>query len=406
MDSASGRKKIEWVRAHMPVLNTLRDELIDKAPFRGMRIAICLHLEAKTAYLAMLLADLGAEVAIAGSNPLSTQDDVARALAETGVEVHSHHGSTDEEYRAYVEAVAETRPHLIIDDGGDLIGLLHDGRPELAEDVIGGAEETTTGLMRLRALSAEGRLSFPVMAVNDALSKYLFDNRYGTGQSVWDGIVRATNLVVAGKHVVVAGYGWCGKGVALRARGMGARVTVTEVDPVAANEAIMDGCHVTTMDEAAPEGDLFVTVTGCRDVVARRHMEVMKDGAILANAGHFDVEVSVADLDQLCGGYDVVRDGIRRYTRPDGGRLYLLGEGRLVNLACADGHPAEIMDMSFALQLLALKYLKDNPGLPPAVYPVGDDIDRRVASLRLQGLGVPLDALTPEQADYLSSWKM
>ncbi len=402
----SGAKKMEWASAHMPVLQRLREELMDDQPFAGYRVAICLHLEAKTAYLAKLLSDLGAEVAIAGSNPLSTQDDVAVALAETGVAVHSHHGCTDEEYHAYVEAVAKTRPHLIIDDGGDLIGLLHDSHPELAEDVIGGAEETTTGLMRLRALSAEGRLSFPVLAVNDALSKYLFDNRYGTGQSVWDGIVRATNLVVAGKRVVVAGYGWCGKGVALRARGMGARVTVTEVDPVAANEALMDGCDVTTMDLAAPEGDIFVTVTGCSDVISGRHMERMKDGAILSNAGHFDVEVSVNDLSRLCGDYEEVRYGIRRYTRPDGGRLYLLGEGRLVNLACADGHPAEIMDMSFALQLLALKYISENPGLPPAVYPVGDDIDRRVAKLRLEALGVPLDVLTDEQVRYLSSWKV
>ncbi len=401
-----GRKKIEWAADHMPVLRMLREQYHDSQPFSGLRVGICLHLEAKTAYLARLLRELGAEVAIAGSNPLSTQDDVAEALATQGVAVHSHHGCTREEYDAYVEAVAATRPNLIIDDGGDLVGLLHDEREDLADEVIGGAEETTTGLMRLRALSAEGRLAFPVMAVNDALSKYLFDNRYGTGQSVWDGIVRATNLVVAGRRVVVAGYGWCGKGVALRARGMGARVTVTEVDPIAANEALMDGCDVMTMDEAAPEGDIFVTVTGCRDVITARHFEQMKDGAILANAGHFDVEVSVADLSDLCGEYEEVRSGIRRYTRPDGARLYLLGEGRLVNLACADGHPAEIMDMSFALQLLALKYLADNPGLPPAVYPVGADIDSRVAALRLDALGVSLDELTEEQTRYLNSWRV
>ncbi len=405
MDIDQGQRKIEWARAHMPVLQRLREELMQEQPFSGYRVAICLHLEAKTAYLAMLLSDLGADVAIAGSNPLSTQDDVAAALAAEGVSVHARHGCSAEEYDAFVEAVAGTRPHLIIDDGGDLIGLLHDGRPDLAEEVLGGAEETTTGLLRLRALGAEGRLAFPVLAVNDALSKYLFDNRYGTGQSVWDGIVRATNLVVAGKHVVVAGYGWCGKGVALRAMGLGARVTVTEVDPVAANEALMDGCQVTTMERAAPEGDIFITVTGCRDVIARRHFERMKDGAILANAGHFDVEVAVGDLADLCGAYTIVREGIRRYTRPDGARLYLLGEGRLVNLACADGHPAEIMDMSFALQLLALKYVAENPGLPPAVYPVGDDIDRRVAALRLEALGVTMDMLTEQQRQYLNSWK-
>ncbi len=402
----AGRQKIAWVREHMPVLAELQNELGNEQPFADLRVGICLHLEAKTAYLAQTLAQLGAQVAITGSNPLSTQDDVAAALAQSGVTVHSWHGATPEEYDDFVRRVAEFRPHLIIDDGGDLVSLMHERGESLLEDVIGGAEETTTGLLRLRAMHRAAELQFPMMAVNDALCKYLFDNRYGTGQSVWDGILRTTNLVIAGKEVVVAGYGWCGKGVALRAHGLGARVTVTEVDPVAANEALMDGCEVTTMDEAARSGEIFITTTGCRDVIARRHFARMRDGAILANAGHFNVEIDVQGLQDMSEESREARPGVTEYRRPDGGRIYLLGEGRLVNLACADGHPAEIMDMSFALQILALKYLAENPDLAPGVHPVGDDLDRAVAAIRLRALGVDIDRLSTDQQDYLQSWRM
>ncbi len=406
MDAAvSGKKKIQWAQAHMPVLNRLKAQYASTQPFAGLRVGICLHLEAKTAYLARVLSDLGGEVAIAGSNPLSTQDDVAEALSQMGISVHSHYGATSKEYHDYLEAVAETRPHLIIDDGGDLVSLLHRRSDAWLDDIIGGAEETTTGLCRLRAMEAAEALRFPMVAVNDALSKYLFDNRYGTGQSVWDGIVRATNLVIAGKEVVVAGYGWCGKGVALRAKGLGARVTVTEIDPIMANEALMDGCRVSTMDEAATFGDIFVTVTGCRDVITRRHFDRMKDGAILANAGHFDIEVAVDQLEASAAKVSEVRKDIKAYEWPNGRRLYLLAEGRLVNLASADGHPAEIMDMSFSLQLLALGHLLENRDLKPAVYRVTDAIDQQVASLRLESLGVNIDALTEAQQEYLSSWE-
>ena len=401
----AGQVKIDWAAAHMPVLNRLRDEYMQSRPFDGLRVGICLHLEAKTAHLARVLADLGAEVTITGSNPLSTQDDVAAGLVSEGVEVHSWYGATATEYEDFVMKVVNSGPNLIIDDGGDLVTLLHSRRRDLLSDVVGGAEETTTGLLRLRAMHDAGELGFPMIAVNDALSKYLFDNRYGTGQSVWDGILRSTNLVAAGKLVVIAGYGWCGKGVALRARGMGARVLVTEVDPIAANEALMDGCEVATMDEAAPRGDIFIAVTGCRDVICERHFATMKDGAILCNAGHFDVEVAVEDLERQYPSRQV-RANITEYRRPDGVRLYLLGEGRLVNLACADGHPAEIMDMSFALQLLALDYLVRAEDLRPGVHRVTDEIDQKVASLRLKALGISIDRLTGRQTEYLKSWRI
>ncbi len=401
----AGGQKIAWVREHMPVLAALQRELGHKQPFSGYRVGICLHLEAKTAYLAQTLSELGAQVAITGSNPLSTQDDVAAALARSGVMVHSWYGATPGEYEEFISRIAEFRPHLIIDDGGDLVSLMHEEADSL-DYVVGGAEETTTGLLRLRAMAEAEKLQFPMMAVNDALSKYLFDNRYGTGQSVWDGILRTTNLVIAGKQVVVAGYGWCGKGVALRARGLGARVLVTEVDPIAANEALMDGCDVATMDEAARTGDIFVTTTGCRDVIAQRHYEVMKDGAILANAGHFNVEIDVEGLADMSEEVNEARANVAEYRLPGGRRVYLLGEGRLVNLACADGHPAEIMDLSFGLQVLALKYLVDNPALAPGVHPVSRDIDREVSAIRLRALGISIDQLTEDQRGYLQSWQM
>lgn len=401
-----GRLKIDWASRHMPVLNEIRDRLAAERPFSGLRIAICLHLEAKTAYLAETIAAGGGEVAIAGSNPLSTQDDVAAALAGAGVAVYAWHGATAEEYDRFLNDLADTRPNLLIDDGGDLVSLLHTARRDALPDVIGGAEETTTGVLRLRAMEAEGRLEFPMIAVNNAHCKYLFDNRYGTGQSTWDGIMRTTNLVVAGKTVVVAGYGWCGKGVAMRARGLGARVVVCEVDPIAANEALMDGHRVMPMAEAAREGDFFVTVTGGRDVIRAEHFEVMRDGAILANAGHFDVEVNVRQLAAMAVERRAVRRNVEEFRLRDGRRLYLLGEGRLVNLAAGDGHPAEIMDLSFALQALSLVYLaREGRGLGKRVVPVSPELDRQVAALRLQALGVRIDQLTPEQERYRQSWQ-
>ncbi|WP_027718289.1 adenosylhomocysteinase [Desulfovirgula thermocuniculi] len=402
----AGRLKVEWVRAHMPVLNAVRRELREGQPFKGVRLAMSIHLEAKTAFLALVLKEAGAQVAITGSNPLSTQDDVAAALVEEGLSVYAWHGATEEEYTDHLIRVLQSRPHLVIDDGGDLVHLLHTRCRDLAGEVIGGCEETTTGVLRLRALEREGKLLFPMIAVNDARTKFLFDNRYGTGESVWAGIMRATNLLVAGKTVVVLGYGWCGKGVAKRARGLGARVVVCEVDPVKALEAHMDGHRVMKSTEAAAVGDIFITVTGCRDVLRAEHFERMKDGAILANAGHFDVEISKPDLASLAVSRRVVRQNVEEFAMPDGRRLYLLGEGRLVNLACGDGHPAEIMDLSFALQALCCRYLLEHgKGFAPQVYQVPPEVDRRVAELKLSSLGIEIDHLTPEQRAYLEGWE-
>lgn len=401
-----GLLKIEWVQKHMPILNEIRRDFSERRPFAGRRIGICLHLEAKTAYLALVLKEGGAEVAICGSNPLSTQDDVCAGLAEQGVAVYANHGCTAEEYNTFLHKVLDTRPELVIDDGGDLVHLLHTDRRELLPEIIGGAEETTTGILRLKAMEAEGTLAFPMVAVNNGACKHLFDNRYGTGQSTWDGIMRTTNLTVCGKTVVVAGYGWCGKGVAMRAKGLGARVIVTEVDPIAANEALMDGFQVMPMIAAAELGDFFITVTGCANVIRAEHFAVMKDGAILANAGHFDVEINKNDLMAMARSHRPARRNIEEFVLKDGRRLYLLAEGRLVNIAAADGHPAEIMDLSFALQALSLEFLINNAGqLPPKVLPVTREIDLKVASLRLKALGVEIDELTPEQQRYLASWR-
>lgn len=402
-----GQLKIDWVREHMPILNEIRKEFEASKPFAGLRMAVCCHLEAKTAYLAMVLAAGGANVTLTGSNPLSTQDDVVAAVARNGVTVHSWYGATPEEFKRFLHLTLDSRPELIMDDGGDLVSLIHTERRELIPGVIGGSEETTTGIIRLKAMEAQGVLEFPMMAVNNAYCKHLFDNRYGTGQSTWDGIMRNTNLVVNGKTVVVAGYGWCGKGVALRARGLGARVIVTEIDPIPANEALMEGYEVMPMAEAARLGDIFVTVTGCEKVIRDEHFRVMKDGAILCNAGHFDVEIWKPDLLELAVSRRIVRKNVEEFTLADGRRIYLLAEGRLVNIAAADGHPAEIMDLSFAVQALALKYVLDNRGkLPRAVIPVGREIDDRIASLRLRALGVSIDRLTPEQEQYLRSWQV
>ncbi len=398
-----GRKKIDWVADRMDILNEIKWKYEGEQPLDGSSISICLHLEAKTAYMAQVLADLGARVSITSSNPLSTQDDVAAALAEYGVEVHSWYGATEEEYNSFLNKVLDIKPHLLIDDGGDLVDLIHNTRRDLIKGIIGGSEETTTGVQRLRAREAEGKLEFPMLAVNDAYCKQLFDNRYGTGQSVWDGIIRTTNLVVAGKTVVVAGYGWCGKGVAMRAKGLGARVIITETDPIRASEAWMDGFRVMPMQEAAVQGDFFITVTGCRDIIRGEHFRVMKDGAILANAGHFDVEINIPELSEQSLIEEEVRKNIRKYEMKDGRRIYLLAEGRLVNLAAGDGHPVEIMDMSFGLQVLSLLCLKENPDLEKGVHRVPDEIDREVAYLKLKSLNVSIDELTPAQKEYLTS---
>lgn len=403
----SGRRKIAWAAAHMPVLESLARELEESGELRGRRISLCLHLEAKTAHLAEVLHQAGARVSVAGSNPLSTQDDVAAALAETGVEVFAWRGATPEEYRDFLERALAQRPELVIDDGADLVGLLHSERRDLLGGVRGGAEETTTGIQRLRALEAEGLLAFPVMATNDGLAKHLFDNRYGTGQSTWDAILRTTNLTVAGKTAVVLGYGWCGKGVAARAAGLGARVIVCEVDPVAANEALMDGFEVMPALEAAERGDFFVTVTGMREVLRREHFERMRDGAVLANAGHFDVEISKPDLSALAVRREEARPHVESYVLADGRRLHLLAEGRLVNLAAGDGHPAEIMDLSFSLQVEAIRYVARHADeLGPRLVPIPRELDERVLGRRLAALGVRIDRLTPEQEAYRRSWRV
>lgn len=402
----SGKMKIDWVRQHMPLLRGLEEEFSQSKPFEGIKIALSVHLEAKTAYLCEVLNRGGAQMYITGSNPLSTQDDVAAALAHMGLTVFAVHGATPEEYERGIESVIKAGPQIIIDDGGDLVNCIHEKHPELLDGVIGGCEETTTGILRLEAMNRTHKLRFPMMLVNNACCKHFFDNRYGTGQSVWDGIMRTTNLIVAGKTVVVAGYGWCGKGTAMRAKGLGANVIVTEVDPVKALEAVMDGFRVMPMLDAAPLGDVFVTVTGCNDVITRQHFLKMKDGAICCNAGHFDVEVAVAELAKMAKRSWTARQNIQAYELENGRTVYILAEGRLVNLASGDGHPAEIMDMSFAIQALSARWLLKN--LRPCTRKDGDmlisvpeEIDRDVAMRELASWGVSTDTLTPEQRKYL-----
>ena len=401
----SGHDKINWVKNFMPVMNAIEKEYSVSKPFAGIRMVMTMHLEAKTAYLALVLQAAGAEVIATASNPLSTQDDVCAALVEDGVTVFAHHGCDMDEYDAYIDMALDCEPDIIMDDGGDLIYRLHNQRRELLPKIIGGSEETTTGVIRDRALEAAGKLEFPMMAANDAYCKYLFDNRYGTGQSTWEGIMRATNLVIAGKTVVIAGYGWCGKGGAMRAKGLGANVIITEVDPIKAIEAVFDGFRVMPMIEAAKEGDIFVTVTGCKDVITKEHMQVMKNGAVMCNAGHFDVEVNKHHLEELSviPPYEV-RKNIMTYTTADGRKLNLLGEGRLVNLACGDGHPIEIMDLSFAMQFLAMKYLLDNKGqLENKLYVLPEELNTEVAALKLQAMGAGIDTLSEEQKAYLAA---
>ncbi len=397
-----GEKKIQWVARNMPLLSAIAEDFKRTQPFKGLKITLSVHLEAKTAYLCRVLAMGGAEMYVTGSNPLSTQDDVAAALVESGLDVNAHHGCSMEQYEQDLRAALSAGPNIVIDDGGDLVHLLHTEMTELLPGVIGGCEETTTGIHRLKAMARAGELRFPMVMVNDADCKHLFDNRYGTGQSVWDGINRTTNLIVAGKCVVVAGYGWCGKGVAMRAKGLGARVVVTEVDPVRAIEAHMDGFEVKTMAEAAPLGDMFVTVTGCSGVIRPEHFLQMHDGAILSNAGHFDVEVDVAGLRALAESSYEARHNIMGYRLPNGRTVFVIAEGRLVNLASGDGHPAEIMDMSFAIQALSAEFLAKNRGaLAVDVIPVPAEIDHAVALKKLETLGLHIDTLTAAQKAYL-----
>ena len=403
----SGRKKIEWVRSNMPALTQIEKQFEKEKPFEGLRIAVSVHLEAKTANLGLVLKKGGAEVYLTGCNPLSTQDDVAAAVAEMGVETFGKYGVTLQEYEDLLAQTLACHPHLIVDDGGDLINLLGGRCKEYADVLIGGCEETTTGIHRLKAREREGVLPCPMMAVNDAKAKHYYDNKYGTGQSVWTAIMDTTNLITAGKTVVVAGYGWCGKGVAMRAKGMGANVIVTEVDPFKALDATMDGFRIMKMDEAAKYGDIFVTVTGCKDVIVPRHFEVMKDNAILCNAGHFDCEIDVASLKKMAVSTAERRKNIVGYTLPDGRTLNVLGEGRLVNLACGMGHPAEIMDMSFAVQALSLKWLAEHRDeLVKKVYNVPDFIDDEIGRYKLKAMQIEIDTLTPEQEEYLAGWQV
>ena len=403
----SGLRKIEWVKRNCDLLRMLEGEFSQTKPFAGKKIALSVHLEAKTAYLCMVLKAGGAEMYVTGSNPLSTQDDVAAALVQNGLEVHAWHGATAQEYEDHIRHTLACGPNIIIDDGGDLVNMVHNEMQELIPNIIGGCEETTTGIIRLEAMNKAGALKFPMVRVNNADCKHLFDNRYGTGQSVWDGINRTTNLIVAGKSVVVAGYGWCGKGTAMRAKGLGARVIVTEINPIRAIEAVMDGFDVMPMNEAAKVGDIFVTVTGCDGVIDKEDFAVMKDGAILCNAGHFDCEVDIAWLKQNAVESAEMRNNIMGYKLPTGQWVYTLGEGRLVNLACGDGHPAEIMDMSFAIQALSAKYLVEHAGqMTEKLIDVPVEVDMDVASRKLKFMGKEIDVLTPEQEKYLNSYNI
>ena len=399
----SGHDKIAWVKNFMPVLRSIDEEYSKTKPFAGKKVVITMHLEAKTAYLALVFKNAGAEVIATGSNPLSTQDDVVAELVEDGVTVYSWYNCTNEEYDMFIDKALDCNPDMIIDDGGDLVARIHNERPELIDKIIGGSEETTTGVIRLKALAEQGKLKFPMIAANDAYCKYLFDNRYGTGQSTWDGIMRTTNLVIAGKTVVIAGYGWGGKGGAMRAKGLGANVVITEVDPIKAIEAVFDGFRVMPMEEAAKIGDIFLTLTGCDNVINEKHFALMKDGAMMANSGHFDVEINKVDLLKNSVSHRPVRKNIEEYVQKDGRKLYLLAEGRLVNLAAGDGHPAEIMDLSFGVQFFsALHILNHHQEMENKVYLMPEEINTKIAQIKLKALGVELDELTEEQKAYLA----
>ncbi|HEU0113500.1 MAG TPA: adenosylhomocysteinase [Thermomicrobiales bacterium] len=401
------RRRIDWAAREMPVLRQIRERFAREQPLAGVRLVACAHITTETANLALTLKAGGADAVLCASNPLSTQDDVAAALVDEGIPVFAIKGEDNATYYRHLQSALEHRPNIVIDDGADLVTMLHQNRRELLPEVIGGTEETTTGVIRHKALEHEGLLQFPIVAVNDADTKHFFDNRYGTGQSTIDGIIRATNVLLAGKTVVVAGYGWCGKGIAMRLRGMGAHVIVTEIDPVRALEAAMDGFVVMTMDQAAPQADLVVTATGNINVVDRRHFDQMKDGAILANSGHFNSEVNLKALEEMSGeGRRTLRPFVEEFVVGDGRRLIVLGEGRLINLAAAEGHPASVMDMSFANQALAAEYLvRHGKSLEPKVYPVPVEIDHEIARLKLAAMGIEIDELTPEQQRYLTSWE-
>jgi len=404
----AGRLRIEWAEREMPVLRLIRERFAEEKPLAGVRLSACLHVTTETANLARTLQAGGADLVLTASNPLSTQDDVAAALVSYyEIPVFAIKGEDTETYYKHIHAALDHRPHITMDDGADLVSTLHKERTELIGDVLGGTEETTTGVIRLRAMAKDGALRYPIVAVNDAMTKHLFDNRYGTGQSTMDGVIRATNVLIAGKTVVVAGYGWCSRGIAMRAKGMGGNVIITEVDPLRALEAVMDGFRVMPMIEAAPLGDIFITSTGDINVIDRQHFEAMKDGAIVANSGHFNVEINVPALEEMAAGPPRrIRPFVDEYTLPDGRRIHLLAEGRLVNLAAAEGHPSAVMDMSFANQALCAEYiLRHADELERTVYGVPEEIDREIARLKLQAMGVEIDVLTPEQEKYLASWE-
>jgi len=402
-----GRRRIEWAEREMPVLRQIRERFAKERPLKGLRLSACLHVTTETANLAHTLHLGGADLVLVASNPLSTQDDVAAALVSFyEIPTFAIKGENNVTYYKHIQAGLDHKPHMTMDDGADLVSTLHKERRDLLKDVMGGTEETTTGVIRLRAMAADGALEFPVIAVNDAQTKHFFDNRYGTGQSTIDGIVRATNILLAGKTFVVAGYGWCGRGLAMRARGMGSNVIVTEVDPLPALEAVMDGFRVMPMEEAAQIGDIFVTVTGDLNVIDRHHFELMKDGAIVSNSGHFNVEINIPALEEMAAEKRLVRPFVDQYTLPDGRRINILGEGRLINLAAAEGHPASVMDMSFANQALSLEYMaKHAVELEKKVYGVPPEIDREIARLKLEAMRVQIDVLTPAQVAYLNSWE-
>jgi adenosylhomocysteinase len=401
-----GKKRIEWASREMPVISLIKDRFTKEKPLKGIRISGCLHITTETANLALTLRDGGADLVLCASNPLSTQDDVAAALVDYDIPVNAIKGEDEKTYYKHINTVLDAKPHLTVDDGADLVTTLHTKRADLISNVIGGTEETTTGVIRLRSLERAGRLKYPIIAVNDAQTKYLFDNRYGTGQSTIDGITRATNILWAGKKVVVCGYGWCGHGIALRAKGLGSQIIVTEVEPVRALEAVMDGYQAMPLIEAAKLGDIFITVAGDKNVIDKAHLQIMRDGAILANSGHFNAEINIPALESLARSKRRIRPFVDEYTLKDGRHLYLLGEGRLINLAAAEGHPASVMDMSFANQALCLEYMVKNKGsLEIKVHPVPEEIDKQVARLKLNSMGINIDSLTPEQKQYLTSWE-
>jgi len=405
--ASAGDLRIEWAAREMPVLALIRERFARERPLEGLRVSGCLHITTETANLALALKRAGAELALCASNPLSTQDEVAAALAAShGIPTYAIRGEDSQTYYGHIDAALGHRPHITMDDGADLVSTLHRSRPELLGDIIGGTEETTTGVIRLRSMAREGKLKYPIIAVNDAQTKHFFDNRYGTGQSTIDGITRATNILWAGKKVVLCGYGWCGRGIAMRARGLGARVIVTEVQPIPALEAVMDGYQVMTLMEAARLGDIFITISGNINVIDRAHLEAMRDGAILANSGHFNVEINAPALESLATARRHLRPLVEEYTLADGRRLYLLAEGRLINLAAAEGHPASVMDMSFANQALCLEYMvKTKESLSPEVHAVPQEIDSEVGRLKLLAMGITIDSLTEEQRQYLESWE-